>query len=79
MKITKEDLLNSEFLKQFKDSGELDGFYRSCTNGALKKCLKVSLIPTLDTRGIHRKAKTLAIHAMVRLKRRSRQGLGSHK
>jgi hypothetical protein len=26
MKITKEDLLNSEFLKQFKDSGELDGF-----------------------------------------------------
>jgi hypothetical protein len=72
-------LLNSEFLKQFKDSGELDGFLSELHKRGIEKMLEGELDSTLDTRGIHRKAKTLAIHAMVRLKRRSRQGLGSHK
>jgi hypothetical protein len=44
MKITKEDLLNSEFLKQFKDSGELDGFLSELHKRGIE-----------NTRGIHRR------------------------
>jgi hypothetical protein len=43
MKITKEDLLNSEFLKQFKDSGELDGFLSE-----LHKFSKLRHFPPFD-------------------------------
>jgi putative transposase len=43
MKITKEDLLNSEFLKQFKDSGELDGFLSELHKRGIEKMLEGEL------------------------------------
>jgi putative transposase len=79
MKITKEDLLNSEFLKQFKDSGELDGFLSELHKRGIEKMLEGELDSHLGYERYSPEGKTLAIHAMVRLKRRSRQGLGSHK
>ena len=43
MKIKKEDLLNSEFLKQFKDSGELESFLSELHKRGIEKMLEGEL------------------------------------
>ena len=43
MKIKKEDLLNSDFLKQFKDSGELENFLSQLHKCGIEKMLEGEL------------------------------------
>ena len=48
MKIKKEDLLNSEFLKQFKDSGELEHFLSEFHKRGIEKMLEGELDSRLE-------------------------------
>ena len=52
--ISKEDLFNSDFLKQFKDGKEFDSFMKELFIRGTEKILKQSWIPILAmTRMIH--------------------------
>ena len=66
MKIKKDDLLISDFLKQIKDAGEFEYFYPWSTNAGSKECLRVKWMSILGTRSTHQKAKILEILEMGR-------------
>jgi hypothetical protein len=74
--ISKEDFLNAEFLKQFKDSKEFSSFMENCMCGALKKCSRPKWIIIWVTKNMRQQGEIRVIPITERRLRRSKANMG---